>query len=129
MAPRRQNFRESPIEKLRYALVGNGALIGLALLFLAVAGLIAAVFLWANREMALPAEQEQGEIVRFGIREVTKGVLEQPVIVVVRTHDGRLQTLSARGDSLSDCHVGDSIGLVRHGRILVVRSPACAPPS
>ena len=129
MAPRRQNFRESPIEKLRYALLDKGGLIAFFVAFLAVAGLVAVVVPWVNRDMALPATQEQGEIVRFGIREVARGFPEQPVIVVVRTEDGRLQTLSARGDSLSDCRVGGRIRLVRHGRVLVVRSPACPPPS
>ena len=129
MAPRHENFHESPIEKLRYALLDNRALIGLVVTFLAVAGLIAAAVQWGNREMALPAKQEHGEIVRFGINEVARGRPERPVILVVRTEDGRLQTLSTRSEALSHCHVGDRIRLVRHGRILAVTSRACAPPA
>jgi hypothetical protein len=128
MAPRHKNFRESSIEKLRYALLDNRALIGLVVTFFAIGGLIAAAVLWANRQTALPAKQEQGEIVRFGISEVARGRPERPVIVVVRTEDGRVQTLSTRGEALSYCHVGDRIRLVRHGRILAMTSRACAPP-
>lgn len=126
MARRPVKLRESPIEKLRYALLDNRLVVGLVVTSLALAGLLVAIGLWTEREYALPAKQEEGEIVRFG-PSPDRYEPGNYLLVVVRTQGGQLQTLSVTSAKLLHCRVGDRIRLIRHGRILSVRSRACAP--
>jgi hypothetical protein len=127
MARRRENLRESPIEKLRYALLDKNAIVVLAAMFLVIAGLCGALVRWIEREQALPPVYEKAEIVRFGGAENDLG--DTP-LVVVRMGDGRLQTLHVGGrGAMFYCRVGGRIRLVRRGSMLLVRSRPCARPS
>ena len=127
MAPRRQNFPGTPIEKLRYVLLDNRMILGLVATFLVIAGLFAAAGSWFVSVEARPIIREEGEIVRFGPGQ--SRLASDILVVVVRTKDGRLQTLRGTQANLLRCRAGDRIRLIRHGNILHVASPACAPPA
>jgi hypothetical protein len=127
MTRHRANLRESPIEKLRYALLDNRATIGLVLAFLALAGLFAALGLWVMRQNGLPGEREEGEVLGFGTHSSSR-VGERPLIVV-RTRSGLVVQLPLSGQALHNCRRGSRIRLIRHGAILAVDRRGCTAPA
>ena len=92
------------------------------LLILALIVVVAGGGAWFMGQFSGPRTEEIGRVIRFGAYDDHEGAR---LVVIVRTAGGQVLQLHADAASLSRCHSGSPIRLIRRGSVLTVSALGC----